>query len=70
MSKELVIFISVGILSCILLFGGAYVASSVACDQKSVGFKDHSFGVFSGCMVVHKGRWLPLQNIRGFSDEG
>lgn len=45
-----------------------YWVESKGCDQKTVSFEYHKFGFFSGCMVVHQGRWFPLDNIRGFDD--
>ena len=36
------------------------------CDARGQGFEDNKYGLMSGCMVKHEGRWLPLENIRGF----
>lgn len=37
------------------------------CTVKSVSFEQHRYDIFAGCMVQHEGRWLPLENIRGFN---
>jgi hypothetical protein len=63
-----VVFGSIGLMVLILV--GVYLANSAACTAKSVSFEDHDYGVFQGCMVKHNGRWLPLENIRGFDDKG
>ena len=36
------------------------------CESKSISFPEHEFSITGGCMVKHNGRWLPLENIRGF----
>lgn len=58
------------ICACILLlatiFGCIFLSSWYKCTQKSVSFDDHQYKLFVGCMVKHKDRWLPLDNIRGF----
>jgi len=46
-----------------------YFFKQEACNQKSISFEDHRFGIFSGCIVKHQGKWIPLENIRGFGDE-
>lgn len=46
-----------------------YWVGSERCTQQSVSFEDHSFNLFSRCMVKHNGKWLPLENIRGFNDK-
>ena len=53
-----------GIAVIILVF--YYFIGAYSCAEKSIGFSAYRFGLFSGCLVVHKGRWLPLENIRGF----
>lgn len=50
----------------VCLIYAAIHLDSVSCTQKAVSFEDYQYGVFSGCMVKHKGMWLPLENIRGF----
>ena len=44
----------------------AHVPRMLQCNAKAKSFEDHEYGLFSGCMVYHKDRWLPLENIRGF----
>jgi hypothetical protein len=40
------------------------------CEQRAVSFAEHRWGYLSGCMVLHNGKWLPLDIIRGFDDKG
>lgn len=63
-------FIAICLTCLVVIFGFAYWFSSAACDAKAVSFEANRFGVVSGCMVKHRGRWLPLNNIRGFDDKG
>lgn len=63
--KETVILICVII--CIIV--GTLWFSKAQCEQRSISFKDSRWGIISGCMVNHNGRWLPLENIRGFDDK-
>lgn len=62
------------VLTALVLFSivviPSYFLKSIACSQKATSFEDHKFGVLSGCMVKHNGKWLPLDNIRGFDDKG
>lgn len=58
------------IIMMVLFSGGLYLYERVACGQRAVSFVDYKFGFFSGCMVQHNGRWLPIDNIRGFDDKG
>ena len=53
-----------GAIALVLYFAIWWAALS--CEAKSVSFEDHNYMVISGCMVKHKGKWLPLENIRGF----
>ena len=48
------------------VLGGLYGFHTWSCSSKAVSFEDNRFGVLTGCMVKHKGKWLPLDNIRGF----
>ena len=64
--KEFIKFFSVLIIVAIVTFLGFYFFLSTSCDRKSISFEGHDFGMIQGCMVKHKGRWLPLENIRGF----
>jgi len=40
------------------------------CESQTISFTLSSWGPIQGCMVLHKDRWLPLENIRGFDDKG
>lgn len=48
----------------ILIF--LYFIDKKSCEVKSKSFQDHEYSLVGGCMVNHKGSWLPLDNIRGF----
>jgi hypothetical protein len=70
MEKEMALVLIGLVLFIILLFVPAYFSDVISCQQKSVSFESHKYGFFSGCMVKHNDRWLPLENIRGFDDKG
>ncbi len=65
MIKEFVIMV-IGVSA---LCYGASILDEKACMEKSVSFSDSKYTILSGCMVKHKGKWLPLDNIRGFDGE-
>ncbi len=44
----------------------AYDLSKSSCEVKSQSFSESKYTSLGGCMVKHKGMWLPLENIRGF----
>jgi len=46
-----------------------YWVSSISCKEKAISFKISEYDLFSGCMVMHNDKWLPLDNIRGFDDK-
>jgi len=69
MDKETIIAILAIILVIVGGLIGFYLINQERCDQKSISFKEHKYGYFSGCMVKHNDLWLPLENIRGFGDE-
>ena len=59
----------------LLIVGGIiavpmYFVKKARCDQQAVSFEDSEYGFIAGCMVKHKGRWIPIDNIRGFDDKG
>ena len=60
-------FIGVGIL-LVLFVVIAYPIESMSCSTKGKSFEDVEYHLIGGCMVKHKGKWLPLENIRGFDD--
>lgn len=64
--NELVITFLVGLIMFVVLVFGAASWERAACIEKSISFEDSQWGLISGCMVKHQGRWLPLDNIRGF----
>lgn len=59
---------------CVVIVGvmicTANELSRASCQQRTVSFEDSDYGIIMGCMVKHNGRWLPLENIRGFDDKG
>lgn len=66
-----IIYTIIGLLVGIYLFVWAVIlVESTACEQKSISFEGHVYGLLSKCMVKHNGKWLPLDNIRGFDDKG
>ena len=69
MFKELCVIIVAAALLFGVILAAAYAAETEKCTQQSVSFSNHKFGFFSGCMVEHNGRWLPLDSIRSFADE-
>ncbi len=62
--KEFVKVVLSAVLGLILLFSLIAWGDSTRCDKKTIGFEDNKWGVMSGCMVLHDGRWLPLDNYR------
>ena len=62
------------IIGVTLFYVGLFFASKVierhACFNKTESFEERKYYFFGGCMVKHKGKWLPLDNIRGFDDKG
>lgn len=54
-------------ISFIVIFvAGMIMYSQLSCEAKAISFEEHKFKIIGGCMVKHKGKWLPLENIRGF----
>lgn len=65
MDKWDYIFI-VGILVFIVLVAGInHLISKGICEKQARSF-EHEYTPMGGCMVEHKGVWLPLENIRSF----
>lgn len=68
MSDRINVFICIMllILICVGVLGGAFAFKQARCHAQAVSFDEHYYAIHSGCMVKHEGRWLPLENIRGF----
>lgn len=67
--SDVVIFIIFIIGTLLLIAFSLYLAvllDQASCQKKSVSFSDSEYTIIGGCMVEHKGKWLPLENIRGF----
>jgi len=64
--KEEIIFAVLGVLLLCSLFYGIHYHEGMSCKEKSVSFESYRHSFSAGCMVKHKGKWLPLENIRGF----
>lgn len=64
--KDYLIIIVLWLGITIPVAGLLYVGNVIACNDKGASFEDVEYRFFAGCMVKHKGRWLPLENIRGF----
>ena len=45
-----------------------YYTERYSCEVRSRSFEGHEFSLAGGCMVKHRDRWIPLENIRGFGD--
>ena len=58
----------IGAVILAILFGIKLAVNSYQCSQRAVSFDDSEFKVFAGCMVKRDGKWIPLENIRGFGD--
>ena len=50
----------------IVTIGGAAFFHSQSCYAKGKSFEVVSWGPIQGCMVKHKDKMLPLENIRVF----
>lgn len=70
MYRDLFIFVAALIAVFAILGRVAYSLDKASCHAKARSFEDVSYGFIQGCMVKHNGRWLPLDNIRGFDDKG
>ena len=68
--KDIILAIFTIVIILSIIFTGVYWFKSNRCEVQAVSFQDSNFTVFGGCMVNHKGKWLPLDNIRGFDDKG
>lgn len=69
--RDFMLFIFIpALIAFILLFSTIFWFKSSRCEAQSISFQDSNFTILAGCMVNHKGRWLPLDNIRGFDDKG
>jgi hypothetical protein len=65
----LLVFATVGSVIATFVAGVGWL-SARGCEQRAVSFAEHRWGYLSGCMVLHNGKWLPLDIIRGFDDKG
>ena len=48
------------------LFGGGYTAfalKSKSCDTRAQLWDKNDYRIFGGCLVFHKGVWIPLENV-------
>jgi hypothetical protein len=67
MDKELILLLfSIGLLLLCVLLVPIYFFEKAKCESQSISFEDRRYGIIQGCMVKHEGKWLPLENIRGF----
>lgn len=62
----IVVLVSIAVLISlsILIIGIAYPLNRVACEERTVSFQAHSYGLLAGCMVFRKNKWIPLDLIR------
>jgi hypothetical protein len=68
--REAFMFFAGLILFVVFIIGIALWLSSAKCNAQGRSFEAVEWGPIQGCMVLHKKRWLPLKNIRGFDDKG
>lgn len=66
MNREEILMMIVAVAICVAAFIGIYFVGKIACEEKSISFEASRYQLISGCMVKHNGKWLPLDNIRGF----
>lgn len=52
--------------AAILIAVGIVFILGIKCENQSISFEAHKYKIIGGCMVKHEGKWLPLENIRGF----
>lgn len=67
MDEEYIYIACIAIVLMALIGGGLWM-NSAKCYAQGQSFDGVSWGPVQGCMVQHRGRWLPLENIRGFDD--
>jgi len=66
---EVCVFVFFIILTILVIPAGWWWKSE-QCEARAVSFEQYDWGIIQGCMVKHNGKWLPLDNIRGFDDKG
>ena len=63
------IYLALICLAIIGVFAAAYfLIQSYKCDARAVSFDDSEYKFIAGCMAKRNGKWIPLENIRGFGD--
>ncbi|QGZ13108.1 hypothetical protein [Alteromonas phage XX1924] len=63
------IYLALICLAIIGVFAAAhFLIRSYKCDARAVSFDDSEYKLIAGCMVKRNGKWIPLENIRGFGD--
>lgn len=68
--KDIILALLITLLILTLMFTGVYWFKSERCEAQGVSFQDSNFSILGSCMVNHNGKWLPLDNIRGFDNKG
>ena len=68
MKDVFILFFGVIALIVGITFGSVFLIEPVSCEEKAVSFEGHRWSFYSGCMVKHKGEWLPLDNIYKFDN--
>ena len=64
--RENLIALMMFLLVCVFLCFIVFTLDKAKCTAKAESFDAVKHSFIGGCMVKHKGRWLPLENIRGF----
>ena len=59
--REGLIYVLIALVAWGIYFG----FSSYSCGEKArLMGKTHDYGVLTGCMILHKGEWVPLNSYR------
>lgn len=61
--KDFLTFIGGFVIIVCLVICISYPTAKAVCNDKSVSFEAVDFRLFGGCMVLHKGKWYPIENI-------
>ena len=67
--KESVMFFGSLLLAFCLMTWGMVSLIERECEVHAQSF-EHEWTFIGGCMVKHNDKWLPMNSIRAFQDEG
>lgn len=63
MNNEIRNIVLTMILTASGLIYGAYLFEKAGCEVKGESFESVKYSFAGGCIVKHKGKWLPLDNL-------